>query len=55
VARVINVAASLPHFWISLSTFMILLTRINGSCVVGSLVVDFFDGGGVGDMLRKRW
>lgn len=36
VARVISVAASLPHFCMSLSTLMIRFTRIRGSCVVSS-------------------
>lgn len=54
VARVINVAASLPHFWMSLSTLMIRLTRTRGNCVVGSLAGAVFltPGGGVGDMVR---
>ena len=50
VARVINVAASLPHFWMSLSTLIIRFTRKRGSCVVGSLVAEVFlafPGGGV--------
>jgi len=47
---VINVAASLPHFWMSLSTLMMRFTRKRGSCVVGSLVAEVFlafPGGGV--------
>lgn len=54
VARVIKVAASLPHFWISLSTLMMRFTRNRGSCVVGSLVPEVFlpaEGGGVGLMV----
>lgn len=54
VARVIRVAASFPHFWISWSTLMIRFTRIRGSCVVGSLAwpVRLPAGGGVGVMFR---
>ena len=50
VARVINVAASLPHFWMSLSTLMIRFTRKRGSCVVSSRPCDALLalGGGVG-------
>jgi hypothetical protein len=54
VARVIRVAASFPHFWMSWSTLMIRFTRIRGSCVVGSLPwpVRLAAGGGVGVMFR---
>jgi hypothetical protein len=54
VARVINIAASLPHFWISVSTLMIRFTRSRGSWVVGSLAaVRFALGGGVGDIKAR--
>ena len=56
MAREMSVAASLPHFWMSLSTLMIRFTRNRGSCVVGSLgaAARFALGGGVGDIRRLQ-
>jgi hypothetical protein len=52
---VIRVAASLPHFWMSLSTFMIRFTRIRGSWFVNSLACEvLLEGGGVGVMTRNE-
>ena len=57
MARVMSVAASLPHFCMSLSTLMIRFTRKRGSWVVGSLgaATRFaFGGGGVGDIIELQ-
>jgi hypothetical protein len=57
VARVMSVAASLPHFCMSLSTLMIRFTRKRGTWVVGSLgaATRFaFGGGGVSDIMELQ-